>query len=76
MNLKYAIKIKKTNKWFSLDFHDGSEIIYVDKFTSAYHFDSQKETEKFLKNNNIEKDSCELFKLKVFAEPQTWSSKK
>jgi hypothetical protein len=73
MNLKYAIQVKKTGKWLNLDFHDGSEIITVNDFTKAYHFDDSEAAEKFLSYHRLDKGNHEMFKLEVFARPIEWS---
>ena len=72
MENKYAIQIKESGQWIGLSYHDEGDIIHVETFSQAYKFRHSSHAESFLKHNDIQKDDCELFKIKVFAEPIKW----
>jgi hypothetical protein len=73
MNNKFVIQNKKTEKWLNLDFHDGSEVIYVERFTSAYYFKNDKEAILFLLNYSLKAEDHQLFKTEIFAQPINWT---
>jgi hypothetical protein len=73
MQNKFVVQVIKSEKWLNLDFHDGSELIYVDKFLSAYQFDDVEQAESFVRRHGLQVEDCELFKLSVYAKPLPWS---
>ena len=73
MQNKFVVQVIKTEKWLQLDYHDGSELIYVDKFTSAYLFDDAIQAESFVRRHDLIIEDCQLFKIEVFAQPLRWS---
>lgn len=75
MHNKYVIRKKNIDKWLNVDYKEGDTIIYVNKFTNAYHFNSEKAVISFLNTHRIEKEECELFRLEVFAAPLKWADK-
>lgn len=72
MQNKFVVKVIKTGKWLQLYHHDGSELIYVDKFTSAYRFDSAIQAESFVRRHDLKVENCQLFKTEVIAQPLRW----
>lgn len=72
MDGKYVVRNKINGKWVSLDFHDGTDVIYVDRLTNAILFDNSDDAEMFLLECDINKGDCELNVLKVFATVETW----
>lgn len=72
MDNKFAIQVIKTGKWLNLDFHDGSNLTYIDKFTHAYHFNSIQEATLFTYRHKLNIKDCQLFKLQIFVQPIKW----
>ncbi len=72
MNGKFAIRNKETEKWLQLDFNNGSEIIYVDKFTDSILLRNTEDAEIFLSEHSLEIKDHELNELKVFAKEVKW----
>ena len=72
MQNKFVVQVIESEKWLNLDYHDGSELIYVDKFTSAYLFDDSEQAESFVRRHGLNVEDCQLFKTAVFAQPISW----
>lgn len=72
MNGQFAIRNKKNNKWLTLDFHDGSEIIHVDELTQATLFATSDDAELFLLDHNSAIADHELNQLNVYAKTVKW----
>jgi len=72
MNDKYVIQVFSSQKWLNLDFHDGSNLIYVDTFLQALPLNTKEEAFKFVKDHGLKIEDCELFKLKIFAQCVNW----
>lgn len=71
MENKYVVKIKGTNTFISYNFY-SEKLRFLRSFIYAIHFDSVEDVNEFLKNHNILKTDCELYKLKVFIEDVSW----
>lgn len=73
MQNKFVVQVIKSEKWLNLDYHDASELIYVDKFLNAYMFDDKEQATSFVRRHGLKLDDCQLFKTEVFAQPLRWS---
>lgn len=66
----YVIRVKRADQWLQLDFHDGSEVIYVGKFTEAITFENSDDAELFLLDHGLEKEDYDLWQLKILVSKQ------
>jgi len=73
MENKIVIQRKKDLKWCDLDYHDGSEVIFVKSFLTCLKFNSEILAENFLNKHNLNKNDFEIYRIKVYAEPLAWS---
>lgn len=69
MKNKFIIRSDKNEKWISLDFCTGSDIIYCEKFDSAYRFKDVIECINFLKSRSLDIKFHEIFALELIASP-------